>query len=117
MERDETPNFTHLERHVVLIVAILLFVFALIPPIQFIIIGVFLLYVVMRVTKSQDEDKVDSKADIVIDDSPPLQGEIDTVRVSTECSSCGKEIGLNTIKWIDKTTVLCPYCESVIKAI
>ena len=116
MERDEAPQFTDEDRAVVFSVIILLLIFAVFPPIEILIIGGLIIYVITRVSPSQEEEQVDSQDEIIIDASPPIQGEIDTVEVPTECPSCGKEIGLNTIKWIDSRTGLCPHCESIITA-
>ena len=116
LDNDEAPQFTREERTVVFMVAILLFVFAFIPPIEFLVVAVFILYVIMRITTSEEGGQASSQIEIVDGDTPWILNEVDTLEVPAKCPSCGEGLGLNTIKWIDERTGICPFCEAIITA-
>jgi hypothetical protein len=88
-----------------------------IPPLGF---GLWVLFIIFysRIKEGLEHNMPDDKSmTITIEDVQEPQSGIDTIKIPAMCPTCGNPIRLDTLKWVDADTGLCPHCEAVIEPV
>ncbi|MFW9918891.1 MAG: hypothetical protein ACFFED_04780 [Candidatus Thorarchaeota archaeon] len=114
-EKVISPNQENERLFTIIALCIIFFIF-IFPPLAIVLGFAFICVLCGRDVTAASQNEISQPDAIIIEEIQPIDESSDAYSIPTFCPTCGKRIEMNSIRWIDATTGICPSCESIIQA-